>query len=206
MQPLLQSKLLRVLEERQVRRLGGRQDIPIDATVFATTNKDLTEAVENGEFRSDLFYRMNAFALHVPPIRERPEDIKALARHFLEHFRTRYQRMSLRGFSAEADQALVSYGWPGNVRELRNVIERIVVLESGETILPRHLPRALSSRGPAAGHAVTLPDDGISLEDVEKSLIAQALEKAAGNKTVAAKLLHMTYDSLRYQIKKYGLE
>ncbi len=209
MKPYLQTKLLRVLEERRVRRVGGRQDIPIDATVFATTNRDLTAAVEKGDFRNDLFYRLNAFSLHIPPLRERRDDVAPLARHFLEHFANKYQRKSLCGFAPEAEALLRAYDWPGNVRELRNVIERIVVLESGDTVVPGHLPKEILGHGapaPASALEFTLPEGGISLDELERSLIVQALDKAGGNKTVAAKLLNVTYDSLRYQIKKFGLE
>ena len=209
---LLQSKLLRVLEERQVRRIGGRQDIPVDAVVFATTNRNLEEAVEKGSFRSDLFYRLNAFPLHIAPLRERRDDIMILARHFLGRFLAKYKRSGPTAFSPEAERRFTAYDWPGNVRELRNVVERIVVLGRGSTVLSEHLPREIAgSSGPAAGAAprpfeIVLPEEGLSLDEVERQLIEQALAKAGGNKTLAARLLHMTYDSLRYQIKKYGLE
>ncbi len=206
----LQSKLLRVLEERTVRRIGGKQDIAVDATVFATTNRNLEEAVERGNFRVDLYYRLNAFTLHIPPLRERTEDIPVLARHYLSFFSERYKRAGVRDISPEAEALLVSYLWPGNVRELRNVIERFVVLESDATILPDHLPREIV-RGSATAssgnpYPLTIPDAGLSLDEVEKTLIVQALEKAGRNKTLAAKLLNISYDSLRYQIKKLGLD
>ncbi len=211
MKPNLQAKLLRVLEERKVRRVGGKHDIPIDATVFTTTNRNLEEAVEKGEFRIDLYYRLNVFSLHIPPLRERQEDILPLTRYFLEFFSTKYNRSAIKGFSQEADKLLLSYGWPGNVRELRNVVERIVVLETDETVLPDHLPKEIlfgkgGARTVSAGSGFALPEAGLSLDKVEKDLILQALEKAGGNKTKAAKLLGVTYDSLRYQIKKFGLE
>ncbi|MBF8260432.1 MAG: two component, sigma54 specific, transcriptional regulator, Fis family, partial [Actinobacteria bacterium] len=136
----LQAKLLRVLEERKVRRIGGRQDIPIDTTVFATTNRNLEEAVEKGEFRVDLYYRLNAFSLDLPPLRERKGDIPLLARHFLRGYSEKYNKVALKDISSEAEEMLVSYRWPGNIRELRNVIERIVVLENDEIIRPEHLP------------------------------------------------------------------
>ena len=210
---ILQSKLLRVLEERQVRRIGGRQDIPVDAVVFATTNRDLEEAVEKGSFRSDLFYRLNAFPLHIPPLRERREDIMILGRHFLGRFLAKYKRSGPTGFSPEAERRFIAYDWPGNVRELRNVVERIVVLGRGQTVLPEHLPREIGGApgGPAVATGArpfefVLPEEGLSLDDVERQLIEQALAKTGGNKTLAARLLSMTYDSLRYQIKKFGLE
>jgi DNA-binding NtrC family response regulator len=211
MKPTLQTKLLRVLEERKVRRVGGRHDIPIKATVFATTNRNLEEAVEKGDFRIDLYYRLNVFSLHIPPLRERPEDLLLLAQYFLSFFAAKYNRAGPKNFSPEVEKLLLAYGWPGNVRELRNVIERIVVLESCETVLPEHLPKEILyqkgiGNAVATGSGITLPESGLSLDEVEKSLIFQALEKAGGNKTQAAKLLGVTYDSLRYQIKKFGLE
>ncbi|HLE42263.1 MAG TPA: sigma-54 dependent transcriptional regulator [Nitrospirota bacterium] len=208
----LQSKLLRVLEERTVRRVGGSEEIPIDATVIVTTNRVLPDMVEHGEFRMDLFYRLNAFSLHIPPLRERREDVSVLAGYFLSYFCTKYNKKTIKGFSPEAEKLLVSHEWPGNVRELRNVIERIVVLESGDTILPEHLPKeisgkhALASSKSAEVTAFSLPEGGISLDEVEKNLIVQALERARNNKTQAARLLRISYDTLRYQVKKFGLE
>jgi len=207
----LQAKLLRVLEERNVRRIGGRRDIPVDATVFATTNRDLEGAVERGEFRVDLFYRLNAFSLHLPPLRERRGDIPLLARHFLRVYAEKYKKPGLlTEISPGAEELLVAYRWPGNIRELRNLIERIVVLENGERVLPEHLPAEVVHRreGTEGGGrpGPTLPDAGISMDAMEKSMIVQALEKAGGNKAKAARLLGITYDSLRYQVKKFGLE
>jgi DNA-binding NtrC family response regulator len=179
-------------------------------TVFATTNRDIEEAVEAGEFRTDLFYRLNAFSLRIPPLRERKKDIPVLARYFLTHYSRKYNKKTFTGFSPEAEELLLPYRWPGNVRELRNVIERIVVLENAETILPEHLPKEILHPARAdnqpPGFDFTLPDSGLSLEEVEKDLILQALEKAGHNKTLAAKLLNISYDSLRYQVKKFGLE
>jgi len=217
----LQAKLLRTLEEWKVRRLGGRHDIPIQATVFATTNRDLEAAVERGEFRIDLYYRLATFRLHIPPLRERRGDVVPLAEHFLATFAAKYGRARPAEFSAEARDLLVAHAWPGNVRELRNTVERLVVLESGPVILPEHLPReVLEPRPPAAAPAATpvptpapgaepefsLPEGGISLEDLESTLILQALAKTGRNKVQAAKLLGMTYDSFRYQVKKLGLD
>ena len=207
----LQAKLLRVLEERKVRRVGGRHDIPIDITVFATTNRNLDRAVKDGEFRIDLYFRLNIFSLHIPPLRERREDIMDLAEHYLEQFCGKYNRPVIPRIRPEAEKLLLSYSWPGNVRELRNVIERIVVLESGQAVLPDHLPKEIlfskeqESASPSSA-GFTLPDAGLSLDGVEKDLILQALERSGRNKSQAAKLLGITYDTLRYQIKKFGLE
>lgn len=205
----LQSKLLRALEERVVRRIGGQEEIPVDVTVIATTNRDLTAAVEKGEFRTDLYYRLNAFSLHVPPLRERRDDIPVLADHFLASFVKEYNK-SIEGFSAEAKELMIAYKWPGNVRELKNVVQGMVVLQETRVIMPEHLPLEVSGpvmRDETGRHdRFVLPEAGISLDDFEKDLILQALERAKHNKTKAAKLLKVSYDSFRYQLKKFGLE
>jgi DNA-binding NtrC family response regulator len=206
----LQSKLLRVLEERTIRRIGGREDMPIDVTVLATTNKNISEAVKSGEFRTDLFYRVSTFYLHMPPLRERREDVPLLARYFLSHFVSRYNKKMIKDFSPEALALMSAYDWPGNVREIKNLVERLVVLENVEEILPAHLPDWLvgktSAQKAVSGNGFVLPEEGISLDDFEKGLLIQALDKTGHNKTLAAKLLRMSYDSFRYQIKKFGLE
>ena len=210
MQPSLQSKLLRVLEERVVRRVGGDKDLPVKATVFATTNRTLEEQVRKGRFREDLYFRLNSFALDIPPLRERGDDVLVLTRFFFDRFSTRYDRKASIEISPEAEQLLRAYRWPGNVRELRNTVERIVVLENTDLLLPEHLPKEIlrkdSGADPSSGTLISIPDEGLSLEEVEKSLIIQALKKAGGNKTRAAKLLNLTYNTLRYQIKKFGLD
>jgi DNA-binding NtrC family response regulator len=208
MQLNLQSKLLRVLEDRRVRRLGGKVDIPIDLTVIITTNTNLEEAVAEKRFRMDLFYRLNTFPLHMPPLRERRQDIPILARHFLTLFSKTYLKKAIRGFSPEAEKILCAHDWKGNCRELKNVIERIVVLENVETILPEHLPDVLTRGRLAERPGSTrfiLPEEGISLEETERDLMAQALERTDNNQTKAAKLLKISRDSLRYQMKKFGL-
>jgi DNA-binding NtrC family response regulator len=206
----LQGKLLRVLEERTVRPIGGSEEIPVDVTVIATTNKNLADAVKNGEFRVDLFYRLSTFYLHVPPLRERKEDIPLLANYFLSQFATRFKKKTIKNLSHETEELLRSYHWPGNIRELRNLLERLVVLESADEILPKHLPNWLmgqsSAVSPAPDGKFTLPENGISLDEVEKDLIIQALERTKNNKAQAAKLLQISYDTLRYQVKKFGLD
>lgn len=204
----LQSKLLRVLEERTVRRLGGKTDLPIDVRVIVTTNTRLEEAVETGRFRRDLFFRLNTFPLHIAPLRERREDIPPLASHFLTMFARTYQKKAIKGFSPEAEKLLCAYDWEGNCRELKNVIERIVVLENVETIVPDHLPDALVNRPFVERRqsvGFVLPEDGVCLEEVEKDLLEQALKRADNNQAKAARLLGITYDSLRYRAKKFGL-
>jgi len=206
----LQGKLLRVLEERTVRPVGGSEEIPIDVTVIATTNRNLAEAVEQGSFRMDLFFRLSTFYLHVPPLRERKEDLAPIIKYFLSSFQTRYKRKLETRISPEAEKILAAYNWPGNIRELRNLLERLVVLEGEEVIVPEHLPNWLFGKAgiaaPVAGNRVALPAQGLSLDDLEKDLILQALERTNHNKTQAAKLLNLSYDAFRYQVKKFGLE
>lgn len=210
MQVNLQAKLLRVLEERTVRHVGGSEEIPVDFTVISTTNKDLVQAVEAGEFRGDLFFRLNTFHLRVPPLRERKEDIPLMARSFLSTFTSGYNNRTVRRFTPQAEALLMNYDWPGNVRELKNLIERIVVLESAEEIGPEQLPDWLRGRAVGVhqhqGGGFILPEEGISLDQLEKDLLQQALERTNHNKTQAAKLLQISYDTLRYQVKKFRLE
>ena len=206
----LQSKLLRVLEERKIRRIGGKGEIDVETTVIATTNRNLSEAVANGEFRKDLFFRLTTFYLHVLPLRKRRDDIPLLANYYLTHFAQKYNKKRIKGFTPQAEELMTNYAWPGNVRELKNLVERFVVLEDAEVIAPEHMPKWIFGdnlgAGQIAGDKISLPDSGISLEEVEKDLIRQALEKSNNNKTLAAKLLDISYDTLRYQVKKYGLE
>jgi len=208
----LQSKFLRVLENRNVRRLGGKVDIPVEVSVIATTNRDLKEAVANKDFREDLYFRLSSFALNLPPLRQRQKDIVLLGRYFLNQFCQRYGKAEIQGFTPEAEKQLTDHNWPGNVRELKNVVERSVVLASCKEIGPELLPLELSG-----GHSypfierrkkasIILPENGISLEEVEKDLIKQALERSGHNQTKAAKLLNISYDTLRYQVKKYDLK
>jgi DNA-binding NtrC family response regulator len=205
----LQSKLLRVLEERVVRRIGGQKEIPVEVTVIATTNRDLSGALQRGDFRTDLFYRLNAFSLHIPPLRERREDIPVLASHFLAAF-TKEHNKAVEGFSAEAEHLMLSYDWPGNVRELKNVVQGIVVLQNARMIIPEHLPLEVSGlamrQAKSRQNRFILPETGLSLDEIERDLIVQAMERATGNKTKAAKLLDISYDSFRYQLKKFSLE
>jgi two-component system response regulator AtoC len=206
----LQSKLLRVLEERTIRPIGGKVEIPVDFTAIATTSRNLSEAVREQKFREDLFFRLSPFYFHIPPLRERKEDIPILAKHFLSFFSNKYKKTAIRDFTAESIQFMSAYRWPGNVRELKNLVERIVVLQDTEVITPEHLPKWIfgqeTTEEQHIGDRFILPASGISLEKIEKDLILQALEKANHNKTLAAKLLDISYDSLRYQLKKFGIK
>ncbi|MGB6289696.1 MAG: sigma-54 dependent transcriptional regulator [Desulfobulbales bacterium] len=208
----LQSKFLRVLENRKIRRLGGTVDLLVDVNVIATTNRDLKQAVADKDFREDLFFRLSTFSMHLPPLRDRREDIALLARYFLDNFRQKYAKKDLEGFTSEAEKRLIEYNWPGNVRELKNVVERCVVLSSSELVSLENVPLELGAKGALPfverrqNPRLILPEKGISLDDVEKDLIRQALDRAGNNQTKAAKLLNMSYDTLRYQIKKYNLK
>jgi two-component system, NtrC family, response regulator AtoC len=206
---MLQAKLLRVLEEQSFRRLGGLKDINLDLRVVAATNKNLREAVKEGAFRQDLYFRVNVIQITIPPLRERTDDILPLSRFFLEHYNRKFKR-NIEGVSDGAARLLLSHDWPGNVRELRNAIERAMILEDSALITPPSLPIAIShpdsnGSGPASAALTAQPIDGLSLEDNERSLLARALEKTSGNQTQAARLLRITRDTLRYKMKKFNL-
>ncbi len=200
--PSLQAKLLKVIEEKRVRRLGSTLDRPANVHVIAATNLDLDGAVERREFREDLLHRLRVLAFEVPPLRERLEDIPLLAQHFCSEFGQLYGRTV--SLPPESEAELVRYPWPGNVRELRNVLERSILLETGDTLGPgtfAHLLR-LSSSAPGPSE---LPEGGVNLSELERSLIQQALERADGNRSQAAALLGLTRDTLRYRLEKFGL-
>ena len=205
---MLQAKLLRVLEEQCFRRLGGLKDIQLDLRVIAATNKNLREAVKEGAFRQDLYFRLNVIQIVIPPLRERPEDILPLARFFIEHYNRKFRR-GIEGVSPSTEQLMLSHDWPGNVRELRNAIERAMILEESTFITPASLPIAVTHPdGPmiaAAAPRGEIPAEGLSLEDNERMLLARALEKTGGNQTQAARLLRITRDTLRYKMKKFNL-
>ncbi len=195
--PTVQAKLLRVLQEGVVERLGSNEPIRVDVRVIAATNKDLQKAVEQGTFRRDLFYRLNVVPIHIPPLRERKEDIPLLVEHFIEKFRRRFPH-NVEGISEDALELLLSYDWPGNVRELENAIERAIVVWSPRTIKPEHLPAEI--RGD-----VPLPQKPQTLPDMERCAIIEALRKAGGNQVRAARLLGISRDKLRYRMKKYNI-
>jgi two-component system, NtrC family, response regulator AtoC len=207
---MLQAKLLRVLEDQTFRRLGGLKDIVLDLRVIAATNKNLREAVKEGAFRQDLYFRLNVIQIIIPPLRERPEDIPPMARFFIEHYNRKFKR-NIEGVSEGAMNLLLQHDWPGNVRELRNAIERAMILEESALITAPSLPIAITrpeggGMGPMAVPASSeMPGDGLSLEDNERHLLAKALEKTDGNQTQAARLLRITRDTLRYKMKKFNL-
>jgi DNA-binding NtrC family response regulator len=202
----LQAKLLRVLEERSFRRVGGTKDITVDVRVIAATNRDLRQAVESGAFRKDLYYRLQVVTITIPPLRARREDIPLLARHFLEHFSREFKKR-LPCLSPDAERLLVQYDWPGNVREVRNVIERAMILEDTGELLPAHLPAEivpLTEPSAVESCQFQLPQTGLILAEVEREFVRQALELTRGNQTRAARLLGLTRDELRYRAKKFG--
>jgi DNA-binding NtrC family response regulator len=199
-----QAKLLRFLETRTFKRVGGVRDITVDVRIIASTNRDLEAGVRDGTFRRDLFFRLNVIPIVIPPLRERPEDVEPLAHHFLQAMTTALRRPA-RQIPRDSLAMLERYAWPGNVRELKNVIERAVILEEGPEILPAHLPDELKPGGRALDlePGFRLPAGGINLEELEKDLLLQALEQSRGNKTRAAELLGLTRDTLRYRVEKY---
>jgi PAS domain S-box-containing protein len=205
---MLQAKLLRVLEDQSFRRLGGLKDIKLDLRVVAATNKNLREAVKEGAFRQDLYFRLNVIQILIPPLRDRLEDIVPLTKFFVEHYNRKFKR-SIEGVSDGAAKLLQTHDWPGNVRELRNAIERAMILEESSLItaasLPISIARPETPFAAAAPVGAEIPNDGLSLEDNERTLLARALEKTDGNQTQAARLLRITRDTLRYKMKKFNL-
>ncbi len=204
--PGAQAKLLRFLEVRSFKRVGGVRDIKVDVRIIASSNRDLESALRDRLFRRDLYFRLKVVPITIPPLRERPADVRPLAQYFLEQMTTALRRPA-RQISKRALAMMERYAWPGNVRELRNVIERAVILEEGAEILPAHLPDELRPGGRALDlePQFRLPAGGIDLEALEQDLIQQALERAGGNKTRAAELLVLSRDTLRYRIGKYHL-
>lgn len=201
----IQAKLLRVLEDRTFRRVGGVKDIHVDIRIVSATNCDLLAAIEEKLFRSDLYYRLQVIPIFLPPLRERRDDILVLARSFIANFNKEFGK-DVRQISDEAEKVLVKYDWPGNIRELRNVIERAIILENDETMELEHLPRELVSRSAPTGGSpliFNLPAEGIDIEDVERELIRQALDSSEGNQSKAAKKLNLGIDAFRYRMKKF---
>jgi two-component system response regulator PilR (NtrC family) len=212
MSPVVQVKLLRVLQERKFRRLGGTEEIDADIRILAATNRDLSKMVAEGGFREDLFYRINVIPVRLPPLRERIDDIPLLAEHFVARFAEQMGK-PITGISGSALARLKLHDWPGNIRELENAMERAVALEKTPTILIDSLPEQLSEHEPVAasvGTADVFPDAGFDLErhvqHIEREYIAQALRRAGGVKVKAAELLGMSFRSFRYYTKKYNLK
>ena len=229
----MQGKILKAIENKRYRRLGGDCDIDVNVRIIAATNRVLKEMVEDGRFRADLYYRLNVMTINIPPLKERKADIPHLAKYFIELFNNEYNR-NIEGISPAAIELMLSYDWPGNVRELRNSIERALILEDNRILsadnlnLPstskteaaevktttlsenREAPNdngPLHTRANTSGELqITLPADGISFEELEKNIIQLALEKHAGNQTKAARYLQLSRDTLRYRMKKFNLQ
>jgi DNA-binding NtrC family response regulator len=203
MVPLLQAKLLRFLEEKSFKRVGGATDIKVDVRVIAATNRDLEEEVRKGHFRSDLYYRLNVVPIKLPALRQRPNDIPRLVNFYVDLYNTEF-RKRIRQVSAAAMERLKAYPWPGNVRELRNAVERAMLLADGDELALEDFPVG-SGTGHAAD-AVELPANGIDLDEWERSFVQQALERSGWNQTRAANLLGLNRDQIRYRIEKFKLE
>jgi len=223
MTPMLQAKLLRVLEDQVIRRVGGVRDMQVDVRVIAASNRDLEKAVREGQFRQDLYYRLAIIAIFLPPLRDRREDILPLVSAFIDHYNRRFKK-SVRGITEETRRLILSHNWPGNIRELKNTIERGMILEDEPFLRPAYLPfsvgesggRTLFERASPADGGQTLPngrtlprlyipEGGTSLEEMEHSMVELAMRQANGNQTSAAKLLDISRDALRYKLKKFGL-
>jgi two-component system response regulator AtoC len=202
MTPGLQAKLLRFLEEKSFKRVGGSQDIHVDVRVVAATNRNLEEDVARHRFRADLFFRLNVLPIEIPPLRSRPDDIPLLVEYFIDTFNSEF-RKRVQGVTAPALAGLRVYGWPGNVRELRNVIERAMLLSDGDRLDARDF--TLSSTTMGTAEAFGLPPAGVDLEELERSLVVQALKRSGGNQTKAGTFLGLNRDQIRYRIEKFGL-
>lgn len=202
----LQAKILRMLQEREIQRLGGKTRIRVDVRIISATHQDLAKLMTNGSFREDLYYRLNTFPLIVPPLRERTTDIPLLVNHFLQKYKNQ-NHLRAKKISFHALESLMAYPWPGNVRQLESAIERAVILAEGETIsqedLPQEVRLAAASHSPYGG--VDFPDNGLNLEELEKYILARALEKSGGVIAKAARLLGITYRTLQYRMIKFGL-
>jgi len=208
MNQTVQAKLLRLIEQKTFRRMGGLKDIKVDVRIIAATNKDLKRLKDEGKFREDLFYRINVVNIKIPPLRERREDILPLTKYFVQKYNEEFHK-NVQRISKGVEDFLKGYDWPGNVRELKNVIERAMILGDGDTLLMEHLPIEILGQASKFGgviEGIRIPPEGISLEKVEEALVRQALKITNGNQTKAAKLLDISRDALRYRMQKFGIE
>jgi len=210
--PGMQAKLLRVLQEREIQRVGGDETLTVDVRILAATNRDLENEVQQGKFREDLFYRLNVVTVEIPPLKARHEDIPLLAQHFLKRFAAR-NRKTVKGFTPQAMDLLLKHDWPGNVRELENAVERAVILLSGDYITDRELPLSItqnvtrnSTEPIAVKDAGGLPTGAQSLADVEKDVILATLSETGGNKSETARRLGINRKTLHLKLKRYGLD
>ena len=194
-----QAKFLRVLQERVLRRVGGTRDIKVDLRIIAATNRALEARVKDGQFREDLFYRLNVIPIHIPPLRERRDDVLPLARHFVLDANTRFHK-SIKGFTPDAERMMAGYHWPGNVRELRNLIERLVILGSTETIEPQHLPVQFATQVRQQVVTESSGEEPRTLAEVERAYIGQIMQRVESNKSKAAKILGISRQTLRKKL------
>jgi DNA-binding NtrC family response regulator len=202
----MQAKLLRFLEDRTFRRIGGAKIISVDIRIVSATNKDLLKAIEEKSFRNDLYYRLQVIPIFLPPLRERKEDIISLANFFVETYNKEFNK-HVKGISGMAEKMLTDYNWPGNIRELKNVVERAIILGNDDTLLLEHLPLEIIAKSTPSGAPATslkLPPEGVDIEEVEKELIRQALDSSDWNQSKAAKKLNLGIDAFRYRMKKFG--
>jgi DNA-binding NtrC family response regulator len=205
LEPDVQVKLLRVLQEREIDKVGDPRPLRVNVRVIAATNRDLRNLVEDKQFREDLFYRLSVIAIDLPPLRERKEDLPLLVEHFIRKCCDR-QKTATVSVSPETLEILTRYAWPGNVRELENLMERLSVLREGSVVLPEHLPTEFLHRKPRiAKVALELPDEGIDLEEVEKEILLQALQRYRWNQTHAARYLNISRKTLIYRMEKFGI-
>ncbi|HVU05370.1 MAG TPA: sigma-54 dependent transcriptional regulator [Polyangiaceae bacterium] len=206
----LQVKLLRVLQEKRVRSVGAAQEVPVDVRVLAATNRDIESDVASGKFRQDLYYRLNVIRIEIPPLRERREDVPVLVERFVRRF-AKEMAKDVQGLAPDALRALEGYAFPGNVRELENLVERAVALSTTRALGLGDLPREVSGMAASTTPSLLeLPSEGCLLDDVlsevERRLIVSALERAGGIRTAAAKILGISFRSLRYRLEKHGLD
>jgi DNA-binding NtrC family response regulator len=203
----LQGKILRLVEQKTFRRIGGLKDIRVDVRIITATNKNLLKLKEEEKFREDLFYRINVASIRIPPLRERASDILPLTKYFVQKYNEEFHK-NVQKVSKGVEDFLRNYNWPGNVRELKNVIERAMILVEEDTLLMDHLPIEILGQASKQGGAIEgirIPPDGISMEKVEEALVKQALKMTNGNQTRAAKLLDISRDALRYRMQKFGI-
>jgi two-component system response regulator PilR (NtrC family) len=207
--PVMQVKLLRVVQEKTFRRIGGSEDIKVDVRIISATHQNLEEKVKKGEFREDLYYRLNVIPIFLPPLRERREDIPLLINNFIEKYAQMFGK-EIRTISSYAMELLMNYNFPGNIRELENIIERSVAMESSNIILPENLTLSADNSAGKSTFDIDITDKGIDLnaelEKIEKIMIEKALQRTKGSKAKAARLLNVTFDSLRYRMEKIGVE
>ena len=203
MVPALQAKLLRFLEEKAFKRVGGAADVRVDVRVIAATNRDLEGEVRAGKFREDLYYRLNVMQITMPALRDHPSDVPLLVNYYVDQFNREFKKQ-VRGVTAEAMEMLRSYRWPGNIRELRNAVERAMLLTESERLTPDDF--TLGRRHAPVAHALELPEGGVNLDTLERDLVVQALRRTGGNQTKAAALLGLNRDQIRYRVEKFALE